>query len=215
MPKKEKEGDFSDLKDFYSELNLSEKVLFTLLAAGALVEEIYIEVSDFGIRTHRSNLTFEELETVKAKRKSLQNLLVRLAARKQIEIEGRKGQRLFKLTRKGLTKLFSKFPQIKFRGRSWDGSWRVIIYDIEETSRSLRNLLRSQLGKLGFNLVQRSVWFSPYPVENDTEKFLKEEKLWEKIMVFKTQLSPPDSQRLIERFYPNLNTDGSAYSPKR
>ena len=47
MPKEES---FSLLKDFYLELNLGEKVLFTLLAAGALSEGAYAEISDFGIR---------------------------------------------------------------------------------------------------------------------------------------------------------------------
>ena len=82
--------------------------------------------------------------------------------------------------------------------------WRIIIYDIEETSRTLRNRLRSKLRQLGFNIVQKSVWFAPYPIENELEKFLKEEKLWEKIMIFKTELSREDSKKLIERFYPHL-----------
>jgi len=110
----------------------------------------------------------------------------------------------FKLTQKGLLRLLSKFPQIKFHNRTWDGLWRVVIYDIEETSRTLRNLLRSKLRQLGFNLVQRSVWFSPYPIENELERFLKEERLWEKIMVFKTELSAEDNQRLVKEFYPHL-----------
>ena len=201
MPKKE---ELSLLKDFYLELNLGEKVLFSLLATGALAEEAYVEISDWGIRTHRPWLTFEELESVKARRKTIQNLLLRLATRKLVEIEGKKRQRLFKLTQKGLLRLLSKFPQIKFHNRTWDGLWRVVIYDIEETSRTLRNLLRSKLRQLGFNLVQRSVWFSPYPIENELERFLKEERLWEKIMVFKTELSAEDNQRLVKEFYPHL-----------
>jgi len=201
MPKEES---FSLLKDFYLELNLGEKVLFTLLAAGALSEGAYAEISDFGIRVNRSCLTIEELKSVKAKRKSLQNLLLRLATKKLIEIEGRKRQRSFKLTQKGLTNLLSKFPQVKFHDQKWDGMWRIIIYDIEETSRTLRNRLRSKLRQLGFNIVQKSVWFAPYPIENELEKFLKEEKLWEKIMIFKTELSREDSKKLIERFYPHL-----------
>ena len=203
MPKKE---DFSLLKDFYLELNLGEKVLFTLLAAGTLAEGAYAEISDFGIRVNQLCLTLEELESVKAKRKSLQNLLLRLATKKLIEIEGRKRQRSFKLTEKGLTNLLSKFPQIKFHNQKWDGRWRTIIYDIEETSRTLRNLLRSKLRQLGFSIVQKSVWFSPYPIENELEKFLKDEKLWEKIMIFKTELSSQDSKKLVERFYPHLKT---------
>ena len=82
--------------------------------------------------------------------------------------------------------------------------WRVVIYDIEEETRRPRRRLRDFLKSHGFNIVQKSVWFCPYPIEKELEDFLKKENLWEKIMVFKTTLKKEDNKRLTQNFYPNL-----------
>ena len=110
-----------------------------------------------------------------------------------------------KLTETGLEALFLKFPQMKFKDWVWDGQWRVVIYDIEEDIRRLRARLRYKLKSLNFHLIQRSVWFSPYPVEEELEAFLKKDNLWGKIMIFKTTLKEADSKKLIQSFYPDLN----------
>lgn len=50
----------------------------------------------------------------------------------------------------------------------WDGKWRVVIFDIpEEKWRSGRDALRDKLQKLGFYLIQKSVWVLPWPCENE------------------------------------------------
>ena len=48
---------------------------------------------------------------------------------------------------------------------SWDGQWRLIIFDVPERARYLRNLLRRKLTGLGFTYLQRSVWIYPYPCQ--------------------------------------------------
>lgn len=49
--------------------------------------------------------------------------------------------------------------------RTWDGKWRVVIFDIWERRRSVRNRLRVLLQKIGFVRVQDSVWAYPYDCE--------------------------------------------------
>ena len=51
------------------------------------------------------------------------------------------------------------------RPRTWDGKWRVVIFDIMEQHRSIRNRLRAELRSAGFILLQGSVWVYPYPCE--------------------------------------------------
>lgn len=46
--------------------------------------------------------------------------------------------------------------------RQWDGRWRVVIFDIWESRRSMRNKLRHMLKKAGFYMIQNSVWVYPY-----------------------------------------------------
>lgn len=46
--------------------------------------------------------------------------------------------------------------------KKWDGKYRVIIFDIKEGRRSIRDELRIWLSNLGFVRLQNSVWAHPY-----------------------------------------------------
>lgn len=48
----------------------------------------------------------------------------------------------------------------------WDGRWRVLIFDIPERIRHVREKLRSLLQGIGFKCLQRSVWIYPYDCED-------------------------------------------------
>ncbi len=58
--------------------------------------------------------------------------------------------------------------------RTWDGKWRVVMFDIWERRRSMRDKLRGMLQKAGFYKVQNSVWVHPYDCE-DLIVFLRTE----------------------------------------
>jgi CRISPR-associated endonuclease Cas2 len=47
----------------------------------------------------------------------------------------------------------------------WDGSWRVVVFDIPESSRAFRSVLRNHLHTLHFHKLQQSVFVSPHPYE--------------------------------------------------
>ncbi len=51
--------------------------------------------------------------------------------------------------------------QIK-RPARWDGRWRIVIFDIWERRRRVRDRLRKLLRKAGFYKIQDSVWVHPY-----------------------------------------------------
>lgn len=46
--------------------------------------------------------------------------------------------------------------------QKWDDKWRVVIFDVWESTRSKRNLLRNEIRDFGFIQLQRSVWIYPY-----------------------------------------------------
>ncbi|OJI09555.1 MAG: CRISPR-associated endonuclease Cas2 [Candidatus Vogelbacteria bacterium CG10_big_fil_rev_8_21_14_0_10_49_38] len=46
--------------------------------------------------------------------------------------------------------------------KKWDGKWRVVIFDISEKRRKVRDFLRMELRELGFMRMQNSVWVSPF-----------------------------------------------------
>ena len=54
---------------------------------------------------------------------------------------------------------FEKHIEIPKR---WDGKFRLVIFDIQETNRNLREGFRKWLKQLGFIRLQHSVWVYPY-----------------------------------------------------
>ena len=53
--------------------------------------------------------------------------------------------------------------------KRWDKKWRILVFDIPEYQRNLRDKIRIILGSIGFIRLQNSVWVYPY----DCEDFIK------------------------------------------
>jgi len=108
----------------------------------------------------------------KEKRKYHQSSYVRKAVtrlkdRGLIEFEKKDGMTFVRLTNKGhqqLLKYQLRETVIK-KPKKWDKKWRVIIFDIKENRRFVRDGLRSELLNLGFVKLQNSVWVHPYNCE--------------------------------------------------
>lgn len=54
----------------------------------------------------------------------------------------------------------------KTKRRFWDKRWRLVMFDVYEDRRSIRNKFRHELKEYGFIQLQRSVWIYPYECEN-------------------------------------------------
>ena len=52
------------------------------------------------------------------------------------------------------------------RPARWDGKWRLVIYDLKEKRKFLRDRLRITLASFGFIRLQNSVWAYPYDCED-------------------------------------------------
>lgn len=55
----------------------------------------------------------------------------------------------------------------------WDKKWRIVIFDIPEKKRKIRDTLRHEMKKLGLFELQKSTWVFPYDCRN-TIDFLVE-----------------------------------------
>ena len=58
------------------------------------------------------------------------------------------------------------------RPKRWDRKWRILIFDIPEYRKGLRDKIRRTLGVIGFVRLQDSVWVYPHDCE-DLIAFLK------------------------------------------
>jgi len=52
------------------------------------------------------------------------------------------------------------------RKKRWDERWRILIFDIPESKRALRDKVRSIVSGFGFVRLQDSVWVFPYDCED-------------------------------------------------
>jgi len=91
---------------------------------------------------------------------------------------------------------------LRLAERPWDGYWRVVVFDIPETQRKKRDLIRRELYQLGFRLFQRSVWISLLPVKKQVIELLTQLEVGGKAIVFETrEFWAGDKRKLIERLW--------------
>ena len=84
-----------------------------------------------------------------------------------------KTERVLRLTEKGCLKaLGGRHPEERWN-RSWDGKWRMILFDLPEEKRGLRNELRKQLKAAHFGGLQLSAWITPDPLDSLVESLKK------------------------------------------
>jgi CRISPR-associated endonuclease Cas2 len=51
--------------------------------------------------------------------------------------------------------------------KKWDKKWRVVVFDIPNTSRLIRDIFRRKLKEFGFYRLQQSIWIYPYPCREE------------------------------------------------
>ncbi|MFA6503075.1 MAG: CRISPR-associated endonuclease Cas2 [Candidatus Paceibacterota bacterium] len=94
----------------------------------------------------------------------------RLVAKKYAVWIEKDGKRYLQITPSGRKAL--EFEQTKFdlknQKKKWDGRWRMVVFDVPERRRKVRNRLCAIMGEVGFVRLQDSVWVYPY----DSEDFI-------------------------------------------
>lgn len=101
---------------------------------------------------------------VKRQREIIENSRSRMVKRGMLVYE----QGKLRLTPKGeaqLRRLRLLDYKLK-KPKRWDGKWRVLIFDIPEYRKTLRDKVRNTLEMLGFKRLQDSVWIYPYDCED-------------------------------------------------
>ncbi|MBI3342623.1 hypothetical protein HY032_00505 [Candidatus Gottesmanbacteria bacterium] len=95
----------------------------------------------------------------------------RLEAQKLIKYAVVEGQDVVTITKEGKTKILKyalENLEVK-KPQSWDGRWRVVIYDIPVRDRSLQWVIRDALKTMGFYQMQESVYLFPHPCYDEVE----------------------------------------------
>jgi len=88
----------------------------------------------------------------------------KLQAQGLITISTRNSVAYAALTKNGRKILLREKIRIRAipKPKIWDGKWRMVIFDVQETRKVLRDRFREELQRFGFVKVQNSVWVFPY-----------------------------------------------------
>lgn len=80
-----------------------------------------------------------------------------------------------RITKRGLQRVLTyKLGEMKLRTeKKWDRKWRVVLFDIPEKYKRVRDEFRNRLIHLGLYLYQKSAYLSPYPCFDEVE-FLRQ-----------------------------------------
>jgi phenylacetic acid degradation operon negative regulatory protein len=93
-----------------------------------------------------------------------------LEKQKLVEHDGSLAKdRLYRLTAQGrLHALGGRDPEQRW-ARSWDGLWRLVLFDVSMGQNAQRERLRRYLRHKGFGYLQNSVWITPDPLVEERQ----------------------------------------------
>ncbi len=140
---------------------------FVLLALEKAVDG-YVRLEDFAYHHYRYHYGIPDL-----KKTSLAQALKRLREKGFIEKIADKDESkiIFKLTEIGREFLLLSKSDDEVE---WDGKWRIVVFDIPESRRLVRDILRSRLKMWDFKPWQKSVWASKKNITEKLRRLIKE-----------------------------------------
>lgn len=111
----------------------------------------------------------------KFKRGVFGQTLERFKKQKLVKVVEENGMTVVKITNRGrIRALRYKLDKITIqKPQKWDKKWRLVIFDIPETHKMMREVFRHYLKRLNFYQLQKSVWVHPYPCFDEIE-FLRQ-----------------------------------------
>jgi len=111
-------------------------------------------------------------------------------------------ERYIELTKKGLKVLKeTDIGRIKIKKpKNWDGKWRIVIFDIPESQRDSRDILRAKLKQMGFLQVQKSVYVFPFECTQEIHELVNRLYIKKSVIISIAEIIEGE-KRIIERFF--------------
>lgn len=138
----------------------------------------YVYMEDFAYNTHMHAFGMRDV-----KKSSMASALARLREKGYIDKDRFEERLIIKLTEAGRDWIMSNKSDDEIE---WDGVWRLVIFDIPEEHKRVRNILRRRLKIWGFTNWQKSVWASKKPLTDQIHKLVKELGVEDWVLVIET-----------------------------
>ena len=159
---------------------------WVLLGIGGLIDFVEEVRDPFHLIEHYYE-TYYGFVPQKFKKSNMRQYVWQTINNQYLEKKRTKGEVNYKITTVGLERIRKKFPQVLQKNTFWDRKWRLVIFDIEEKNKPIRNSLRDLLKHLGFAQMQRSVWISPFDYLEDFKRYILKKNLGNEVALVETK----------------------------
>lgn len=162
------------------------KLLLMIVGSGVAISAAAL-LGAAGPQSRRAQQTLVS-EIHRYARGRIRETLNRLRMQRHISFNPDDARSPILLTKKGVVRMLRTglFHHLRARKRRWDYLWRMIIFDVPEENKSVRERLRMTLQAAGFFPLQRSVFVTPYACEKEVEALCEEWQLRHCAHVFLT-----------------------------
>lgn len=109
------------------------------------------------------------------------NYLVRKGYIKVKDLEPNQGAII---TQKGMEKIFKVALWKTEKKKRKDEKWLMVVFDIPENKRNLRDIFRENLQILGFKFFQKSIWISSFDVLKEIQVMVQKYNLEKYVKIF-------------------------------
>ncbi len=163
---------------------------------------------DFAENSHIGENTYQKyrreyrefIQPIELRRWRYNRAVAYLVKRKQLEVFKKNDKIFLKLTRKGKLRALMHRLENEFKVQlTWDGKWRLAIWDIPEKFRKQRNQIRLFVKDLGFYRLQHSVFITPFPLPRSAVDYLGESGLDRYIRFLR--VDQIDNDRWLKKYF--------------
>lgn len=138
-------------------IHVRDRILWGLTVGGGIVDN----VTGGGSRAYPTNKLYLWTPP-KYSKKKYRDLIGRLHREGYVQRVLVEGEVNYRITGAGRKLLMTSRPVLKMDQIQWDGFWRLVLFDVPESKRRQRDMLRRYLVSLGFGRLQHSTYISPY-----------------------------------------------------
>jgi len=167
-------------------LPITDEFLWELFHLSQKTEDV---LRFFGLGNYKETFVSPQfsIRRIYEKRRAKQkfsNFIKYLTEKGYIKLKSLEPNQGFFITQKGMEKIFKIELGKTEKKKRKDGKWLMIIFDIPERKRSLRDLLRENLQSLGFKFFQKSTWICPWDVLKEVQTIIQRYNLAKYVKIF-------------------------------